>query len=183
MSTQNEKVRVLIDLDGVIRDFVKGLEIVYQREYPDHKIQEVISRDLDKYFPIGKQINDFIDTKFYQEILSNAPVYPGTIESLYKWEKFFKIVIVTSQPPKWRYPTYYWIGKHAVPTDEIHLSFEKYTIDGYALLDDFVDNLQAFASTGRLAVCFDQPWNKNWEGERVKGIDEFFQLVEKKLNT
>lgn len=179
---ENEKPRVLIDLDGVIRNFVKGVEDVYSREYPDHAPQKVVSRQLHKYFPIGEAIQDFIENKFAQEILLNAPPYPGSIEALRKWEDKFAIVIVTAQPPDFRYPTFSWIGNHAIPTDEVKIIYEKHTVDGIALLDDFPENLELFAKTNRLAVCLDQPWNQHdWNGERVKTVEEFFQLVNKGL--
>jgi 5'(3')-deoxyribonucleotidase len=180
---ENEKPRVLVDLDGVIRNFVKGVEDVYAREYPDHAPQKVASRELHKYFPIGEGINEFIG-KFGKEILLNSPPYPGSIETLIKWEEKFEIVIATAQPPEFRYPTFSWIGNHAIPTNEVKIIYEKQTVDGIALLDDFPENLELFAGTNRLAVCMDQPWNQHdWEGARVKTVEEFFQLVYDKLTT
>ena len=178
-----DKPRILIDLDGVIRDFIKGLKIVYLQKYPNHTVSEIVSRDLENYFPIGKKINDFIFSDYFEEISSESPPYPGSVETLKKWEEMFHIVIVTSQYPHWRYSTFNWIGKHCLPTNEIHISFEKYKIDGYALLDDFTENLEGFANTGRLAVCLDQPWNQEWYGARVQNIDKFFQLIQVNINS
>ena len=55
------KPRLLIDVDGVLRDFIGGLASIYQREYPDHKIKPVVSRDLHDNFPIGQEIYRFMD--------------------------------------------------------------------------------------------------------------------------
>lgn len=181
-NTKKDKPRVLIDLDGVIRDFIQGLKTVYSREYPDHEIEKIVSRDLEHYFPIGKKINDFIFYDYFEDISLESPPYPGTVETLRKWEAVFDIVIVTSQYPQWRYSTFVWIGQHRLPTNEIHISFEKQKIAGVALLDDFIENLEAFAATGRLAVCLDQPWNQEWQGLRVKSVEEFFQLVQLKIS-
>lgn len=183
MDSENRKTRVLLDLDGVIRDFVKSVKKVYKREYPDHAIKEVVSRELHNYFPIGERINEFIKDKFGEEILLNAPEYPGAIDGLRKWEDKFEIVIVTAQPDDWRYSTYSWIGNHYLPVNEVKIIYEKHTVDGFALLDDFPDNLELFAKTGRLAVCMDRPWNQDWKGERVKTVDEFFELVHKRIHS
>jgi 5'(3')-deoxyribonucleotidase len=182
MDTQ-VKPRVLIDLDGVIRDFIEGLKKVYLKRYPDHQISEIVSRDLEHFFPIGEKINDFIFSDFFDEISKESPPYPGSIETLNKWEEEFEIVIVTSQYPHWRYPTFSWIGRYCLPTNEVHISFEKHRINGYALLDDFTENLESFAKTGRLAVCLDQPWNQAWEGPRVKSVDEYFQLIRAQIDS
>lgn len=181
MDSENKKTRVLLDLDGVIRDFIKSVESVYKREYPDHVIKEVVSRELHNFFPIGEGINEFIKDKFGEEILLNAPAYPGAVDALRKWQDKFEIVIVTAQPDDWRYSTYSWIGNHRLPVNEVKITYAKHTVDGFALLDDFQENLELFTHTGRLAVCMDQPWNQEWKGERVNTVDEFFELVHERI--
>jgi len=129
--------------------------------------------------PIGKDIYKFMEQGFIDEIMQEALPYPGALEALQRWRSEFEIVIVTAQPDDIRGSTYIWIGKNNVPTSEVHISYFKSEIDGYALLDDFIDNLEEFSNTGRLAVCLDQPWNQNWAGPRVKSVDEFFLYIQK----
>ena len=172
-----EKIRVLIDLDGVLRNYVEGVIRVYRREYPQHRILPVTSRRLEDFFPIGEKIYPFIGKKFYREVLEEAPPYPGAIESMHARQRDFEMVLVTAQPPHWRYSTFIWIGKHRVPVNDILIRREKHKETGVALLDDFVENLEAFADTGRLAVCMDQPWNQEWPGPRAGTVDEFFDIV------
>lgn len=175
------KIRVLVDLDGVVRDFVTGLKRVYQNHFPGHAVQEITSRNLEAFFPIGEKIYPFMDETHAEEILTTAPPYPGALEALARWEKHFHIVVVTAQPPQGRAPTFLWLGKHRVATAEVHVRADKETVSGFALLDDFDDNLERFARTGRLAVCLDRPWNRNWKGPRVHSVEAFFRLVRKKL--
>ena len=179
-SRQN-KLRVLIDLDGVVRDFIGSLIRVYNQKYPDHAVSPITSRRLEDFFPIGEEIYKFMESGFIDEIMQEAQAYPGALEALNRWKNEFEIVIVTAQPDDIRGSTYIWIGKNNLPSSEIHISYFKSEIQGYALLDDFIDNLEEFSSTGRLAVCLDQPWNKNWKGPRVKTVDEFFLYLQKHL--
>jgi len=173
-----ERTRVLIDLDGVVRDFVGSLTKVYKYHYPDHEVLPIVSRRLEDFFPIGDRIYKFVKSEQIEKIMADAEAYPGALEALDKWKEKFEIVVVTSQPDFSRASTYLWIGRNDIPTNEVHVTYFKSEIDGYALLDDFIDNLVEFQSTGRLAVCFDQPWNQEWDGPRVKTVDEFFRLVE-----
>ncbi len=175
------KERVLLDLDGVIRDFVGSLIRVYNREYPDHQVQPVTSRELEKYFPIKEKIYPFMESGNIKEILEDAEPYPGALEALHHWRDEFEIVVVTSQTEVGRSPTLSWIGKNDIPTNEVHISHYKSEIDGIALLDDFQDNLEVFAATGRLAVCLDQPWNQQWNGPRVETVHQFFDYVQEFL--
>lgn len=181
MRLGKEKSRVIIDVDGVLRDFIASLVAVYLREYPDHKVSLIASRKLHECFPLGEKIYEFMDETFAWEILAEAPPYPGAIESLQNWRHEFDIVIASNQPPLGKAPTLVWLGTHHVPTNEIHLTAEKQLLSGAAILDDFVDNLEKFASTGRLAVCMDRPWNHNWRGPRVETVDDFFYLVSEYL--
>ncbi len=178
---RRKKPRVLIDLDGVVRDFVGSLIRVYKRVYPDHDILPVNSRRLENFFPVGQEIYQFMAPGYIEEIVENADAYPGAVEALQRWESEFDIVIVTAQPEFSRAGTFIWIGRHKVPTNEVHISYYKSEIEGFALLDDFVDNLEEFAATGRLAVCLDQPWNQQWKGPRVKSVQEFFERVQEVL--
>ncbi|RMI06998.1 MAG: hypothetical protein D6681_08050 [Calditrichaeota bacterium] len=172
-----EKPRVLIDVDGVLRDFVNSLIRVYRREYPGHEVRPITSRKLHEFFPAGETIYEFWSRRHVKEILEQAPAYPDAVEALHRWKDRFEIVIVTAQDDYGRGPTLVWLGQHDVPTGEIHITGEKHRIPGLALLDDFPANLEAFEKTGRLAVCLDQPWNQEWPGPRVKTVDEFFRYV------
>ena len=169
--------RVIIDIDGVLRDFIGSLIRIYQREYPGHKVKPVESRKLEDFFPIAEKIYPFMDGKFSDEILIEAPAFPGAIEALEKWQNEFEIVIATTQPLHGRAPTLIWLGKHQIPSNEIHITSEKQQLPGIAILDDFSENLEKFAATGRLAVCMDRPWNREWNGPRVETVDDFFCLV------
>lgn len=175
---RSKKTRVLIDLDGVVRDFVGSLIRVYNRVHPEHQVQLVNSRQLEDFFPIGPAIYRFMEPGFVEEIIQDARPYPGALEALKGWKNEYEIVVVTSQPDVIKASTYIWIGKHDLPTNEVHITYQKSEVAGLALLDDFTDNLQEFADSGRLAVCLDQPWNQQWQGLRVKTVDEFFQLIQ-----
>lgn len=142
--THTKKERVLIDVDGVLRDYVSSLNAVYLREFPDHTIKPVTDWALEHFYPIGKEIYQFMDGQFAREILENAPAYPGEIDALRQFENDFEIVIVTAQPPAHRYPTMVWLGKNDVPANEIHIEHEKQRVPGLALLDDFTVNLEKF---------------------------------------
>lgn len=179
---KNDKPRVLIDLDGVVRDFIGSLITVYKRTYPSHTILPVNSRRLEDFFPIKSEIYRFMESGYIEEIIENAPPYPGAIQAMQRWQNEFEIIVVSAQPELSKYSTYIWVGKHQIPTNEVHITYNKSEIDGIALLDDFVDNLVEFAATNRLAVCLDQPWNQKWKGERVKLVEDFFKIVYTQYN-
>ncbi|MEL6820343.1 MAG: hypothetical protein AAFP70_01180 [Calditrichota bacterium] len=176
-----DKKRLLIDVDGVLRDFVGSLEKVYLREYPEHKVDFVDSRKLEDFFPIGEKIYPFMDEHFADEILRDAPLIDGAAAAMMQWENTFDLYIATAQPPAGRYPTLHWLGVNRIACNGVHMTRDKHLLKGYALLDDFIHNLEKFSETGRLAVCLDQPWNQEWDGPRVKTVDEFFAYVAEQI--
>jgi 5'(3')-deoxyribonucleotidase len=169
--------KVLIDIDGVLRNYMGYVYELYKREYPEHTVKSVESWSMAEYFPIGEEIYEFIFELHAEEITAKAEPFEGAIESLRGHLNEFDIAIVSAQNEKGIYGTLEWLAKHKVPVREYHFCFEKENIDGDALLDDAPHNLEAFAGTGRLAVARKQPWNRGWEGPKVNSVEEFFKYV------
>ena len=169
--------KVLIDIDGVLRNYMGYVYRLYRREYPDHEIKPVQSWSMAEYFPIGEDIYDFIFNIHAEEITANAEPFEGAIESIRKHINEFDIAIVSAQNEKGIFGTLEWLAKHKVPVREYHFCFEKEKIPGDALLDDAPHNLEAFAATNRLAVARKQPWNQVWQGPKVDSVEDFFEYV------
>lgn len=173
------KTRVLIDVDGVLRNFDKSVRKCYKEIYPNHKLPDTTeSWSLHKTYPIGQDIYKFVWEDHPFDIFAKAEEYEGSIDSLINWSNRYEIVITTSQPLSSLHPTLIWLGEKMVPTNEIHIVSEKYLVDGKFLLDDAPHNLKSFSKHGKVAVCMDRPWNQEWGGLRVYSIEGFFKLME-----
>jgi 5'(3')-deoxyribonucleotidase len=175
------KKRVLIDLDGVIRDFIGGVSTVYSQYYPDHEVKPVKSRELHEFYPIGYDIYNFI-FEHHREWSEASGILPGAREAIQQYRDRYEIIIATSQEEWGIEDVYDWLDKHEVYYDDVVISFEKHLLDGIALLDDYEQNVEQFQKTGRLGVCFSQQWNQHWNnGFKVSSIEEFFELVKTKI--
>jgi len=173
--------KVLIDVDGVIRDYMGYVYQLYSKHFPDHKIESVKTWSMAEYFPIGEDIYDFVFNRHAEEITANAEPFLGAIESIRAHMDEFDIAIVSAQNEKGTHGTLAWMAKHKVPVREYHFTFEKDKIPGDILLDDAPHNLDAFLATGRPAVAIKQPWNDGWKGDKVDNVAGFFDYV-KRLN-
>ena len=76
---RQNKPRVLVDLDGVVRDFVSSLIKVYKRKHPEHEVLTVNSRKLEDFFPIGPGVYQFMEPGYIEEIIEEAQPYKGAI--------------------------------------------------------------------------------------------------------
>ena len=172
-------MKIGIDLDNVIRDFTGKVKQVYFREHPSHKLIREDIYNLVPWFPIGKDINDFVFNKHAREIYLNAPPYKGAINFLHYLRKSNHLTIVTSQPSDLTTElTEMWISKNALPYDKLLFTHDKSEYVGDYLLDDSVGNLERIAEVrNSIPVCFDHPWNQGWKGLRVYSYGEFLELI------
>lgn len=170
------KKRALLDLDGVIRDYTGAVTKVYLQYYPDHTVKKILSRNLEEYFPVRENIYSFIFDHF-PEITEEMQLYPGIQEVLQKEREQFEIVIVTSQEEWGVEATLSWIERKGLPVDDVIFTFNKESVSGYALLDDWEWNVEMFLQTGRRAYLLEQPWNQSWHGPKVKSVQQFFDRI------
>jgi 5'(3')-deoxyribonucleotidase len=89
------------------------------------------------------------------------------------------IHIISNRSIGWRsmINTAGWLCENEVPFDSVTLAADKTLIKTDIAIDDYIVNLQALRNAGTRAVCFDQPWNQGWSGERVSTWMQFYRLV------
>lgn len=172
---------VSIDVDGVLRDFTGKTEEVYKKHYTNHQVITRDVYDFSKWFPIGKKIYKFAFEDHVKEIMLEADAYPKASNFMrYLKNKGHKVIIVSSQPNEncEKY-TIKWLQKNNIKHDEIHFTSNKEDINFDVHLDDSTEKLQKIQASGKIAVCFDRSWNKDWDGHRVHSYEEFIELLSK----
>ncbi|MBI2004015.1 hypothetical protein HYS72_00970 [Candidatus Pacearchaeota archaeon] len=174
-------MKIGIDIDGVIRNWAGKLSEIYFRENPVHKQIRNDTYDVGCWFPIGKEIYKFGFEVHAEEIYTEAQVYPEAKEFLKKLHKDDELVFVTHQPNKnLEYLTIKWINKNELPHDCILFTKDKSKFKGDYLLDDYTKNLQRISMVrNSIPICFNQPWNQDWNGQRVNSYDKFLEIINK----
>jgi len=172
-------MRVGIDIDGVIRDFISSLEEVYDKYYlsfVEGWRKPVTKWELNEFFSIGKHIYDFaFDTYAHEIFYKYAKPYENAIEFLNKLHEKHSILLATSQNKKTLNATLKWLDFYDVPYDEFYCTFNGVkNINTPILLDDNIGNLLDFKN---ISICMDRPWNKEYNGFRISKYDEFFDYL------
>lgn len=163
-------VIVGVDVDGVLRDLVGGLTKTYVEYYPDHEVKPVTEWGLEKFFPIGEVIYDFLwgnEMSSYDCYAKSEP-YPGAVDFVRDLSrvKDVEVAIVTTQPYLLaKSMTFAWLEgysilPHAQSVIMLSGSLKRHNIGLDILIDDCTDNLRRCKDT--LPVCFDRPWNQDW---------------------
>ena len=88
--------------------------------------------------------------------------YPEAVESLWKLIKArHQVVIITTKPPWAIHDTFAWIAHHQIPTREVHIIEQKWTVDCDIYLDDGPHVLRGLVERrpDRIICRFVRPWN------------------------
>jgi 5'(3')-deoxyribonucleotidase len=174
-------LRIAIDIDGVLRDFVNQVNTVFDHFYPDGWRKPVTKYELPEFYSIGKEIYDMAFIKHAKSVYVLAPVYRGARRMLHDLQTDgHTIVIATSQPNRevLRH-TLAWLNLNEMPYDEFYCALglrSKANIKADILLDDYIKHLEEFPG---ISICYAQPWNTEWKREKVNTYQRFVELIRK----
>lgn len=70
-----------------------------------------------------------------------------------------------------------WLADHDLPYDTLTFSEDKASVPTDVFLDDAVHNYDALERAGRHPVLYDQPYNRDHPGRRVRSWEEFVRYV------
>ena len=191
-----DKLHIGIDVDGVLRDFCKGLLDVIKSEYPEYmkKDTEPLRHwDLEKNFNgTKKQLQEVYWNAHSHLIMGNSPEIPGAITEFKEMEDWaategHEISIITSQKPHARHLTLYWLSLHELNPGAV--SFEsgpdKWRVPIDFLLDDSPENYEHWVKGRGSDFGFylqDTTYNRHIKTKnRVYGVKHFQERVKKHL--
>lgn len=182
------RLRLGIDLDGVVADFNAGWMLRYNQEFGTN-----LTEDLVDHWDAAHDLTHFEDmADFWQwagasrvgpTMFRNLTTYPGALEALHKLAICHKIVILTMKPDWAAHDTYAWIADNRLPTREVHLIRKKWEVDCDIYLDDspFVVPQLVQQRPDSIVCRFVRPWNKPVAGATdVHDWEEFLSVVARK---
>lgn len=115
---------------------------------------------------IAKEIEEYLlDPAF----VIKMPVVSGSTSAMEQLHKNYHVVIVTNRPLGTENGTIDWLKKHFrfhEYVDTRKVGKDKLGLD--ILIDDNLDNVKMFASSGGRALLFSQPWNQKVEGRELE---------------
>jgi 5'(3')-deoxyribonucleotidase len=168
---------ISLDMDDVIVDWKQQVLDYWNEDRPDQRrtINQMTNWDI--VDDLGEHARFYIRAymrypNFYQDI---KPIH-GAIEGVRMLLKTHEVAIVTATP-KSAGMAYegklQWLRRYIpeFPLDNLVSMKRKEWAPGAVLIDDGMHNLEAFQKTGRTAMCFDRPWNREWTGLRLCGWD------------
>ena len=167
-------MRIGIDCDGVLRDFIPDLINSVKETHPEHadKILEPKSWDWEQWLPFwtDDETEDYVFKDNYLDFFGvECPPIKSAVED---WNKLrawaiknrHELILVSAQRPHCIEPTEHWLQRWGfVGFDEIHFEKNKHLVDVDMLIDDSPEKLKDFReksiNTG-IPICMKQSWNQ-----------------------
>jgi 5'(3')-deoxyribonucleotidase len=169
MEHHPERLRLGIDLDGVVADFNSGWMARYNREFGAslEPAQVVMWDGLQRltHFPTMDDFWAWAQTGS-ASIFRDLPVIDGALETLVELAREHRIVIVSSKFD-WAIPdTLAWLSEHRIPAREIHFVWDKTSVPCDIYLEDAPHNLDRLVSARpESLICrMVRPWNRPLPG-------------------
>ncbi len=156
-----------IDIDGVLCDFIGPLLKRHNREYgTNHSICEI-----DHFHKITE-----LGISFGLWDFQHVEVMPGAKEILEVLNQEHELYIVTARPTYTAHITHDWLYCHFpfLTEQQLIMCHNKQLINVDCMVDDGIHNLEGFP----YVVVYNQPWNKNASFWRANDWVDVYNLVE-----
>lgn len=176
-----------IDCDDVLRDIIKNMIDVYNKEYKDNKtISDLTEWGVDNIFPkiketTGSTASDYFFLTHSKEVFSDSKVISGAKDAIEKLRKFGKVIIVSYQKnDENRGRTLEWLSENNIEYDGLCFLKDKTLIHADYLIDDNDWNFNG--CNCKHGILINQPYNININLNELKNksncktIDRFPSL-------
>jgi hypothetical protein len=174
-------MKAILDIDNTIRDLVGRMIHVFKLELPNEIIEVKPTYDVSEWTSIGNKIYDFWFKKYVNEIYEKAsPIADAFTGVNILRSSGFKIILASSQPNNLtKSATTKWLADFGLYFDELHYTAEKHKIKGELFVDDYTENLIMYKKLikNSYVVAYDQPWNRDWDGLRIKNWYEIIDIA------
>ena len=187
-------MRIVLDCDGVLSDFVGAALPVAQKFMPELTREKITQFGIEEMLPKNKResyLRLVVERIWYPGLCSDMTVFPGARDfvDLLRAEE----VIIATAPYRdldgsivgpWVSQRERWIQNH-IGSVPVVFTDQKELLHGNVLVDDKWENCRYWALTGRTALLFDRPWNRQTKDSepriiRVRGYDEVLEYLKEK---
>lgn len=185
MTGPARRLRLGIDLDGVVADFNAGWIARYNAEFATSvTVEDVAFWNAPVALTHFRSMSEFWSWAATAgngcSIFRVLDPFPGAVEALRRLARSHAVVIITTKPSFAVHDTYEWIAEHRLPTTEVHIVDDKSVVDCDVYLDDADHAIEGLrnAHPSALVCRYVRPWNGGHPGVvDVRGWEEFERLV------
>jgi 5'(3')-deoxyribonucleotidase len=183
-----KRPRILLDVDGVLADFVSSyLELVYQETGNRHTHEQVTQFDMKRALGLTDIDAAHVAAQIQREGFCSAiEPLPGAVDAVRRLQAISDVYIITSpwnSCPTWTHEREKWLANHfAIPHAHVLHGSAKHLVVGDVLVDDRWDTCVKWRDEhpSKTVVMWESPWNRTceWSGWLTNDWDQLIRLVE-----
>ena len=184
-------MRIGIDCDGVLRDFIPDLINKIKETNPEHadKIGIPHSWDWEDWLPFWTEdeTEEYVFETHFEELFGPAanPIQ-SSIEDWPKVKEWAKengheLILVSAQRENCKEPTTQWLQRWGFVFDEMYYTHKKWSVDVDVLVDDSPAKLSAFKKksiNNGVPIVYRQTWNTKSQKSKIS-IDRLSDIIGK----
>ena len=172
-------MRLLIDMDGVVADFLSHWCEVFNERYNQKlKPSDIKTWRMHESIP-GATQEACEDLIWEPGFFFNLKPIPGAIKAIEQLhEQGHEIVFVTSCLAG-HADKHAWLKRYFSFPVRVTFTAEKYLVKGDVLIDDYMVNLQQWQAEwpDGMPICFAAHYNEQWQGLRAYDWDSVSMLI------
>lgn len=174
--------RVLVDVDGVLADFVTStLEELIEIGGPRMAYEDIKTWDMFSCIPHA--FHEGLLTAWRRPgFCAGLDLYPGVVEAIDSIRDVAEVVFVTApmpDAPHWMWERNWWLKRHFGATErDVVFAVSKHLVVGDVLVDDKTSNVVSWTKhhPQGLGVLWTQPYNRHDVGERLLHTDSWAEV-------
>lgn len=158
-----KKLRILVDLDGIVADFFKLLFREYERETGESvDVSQILSWDMAKFVQHPDTLNQIFSR---QGFFTRLDPIPGAVEAVKELHAGGHEVVIVSSPCTHHSAAekLEWCARHLPFLDQknVWIGHKKHHVRGDVLIDDGPHNISAYRAEhpGALLLGISYPYN------------------------
>lgn len=157
-------LRIGVDMDGVLSDFIAGWMALYARDFGRHlEVADVTSWDGMHELTHFRSMGEFWAWARGggESVFRHLPPMPGAMACMERLAVEHRVVILSSKSD-WAIPdSLAWLSEHRVPAREVHFLWRKSAVSCDVYLDDAPHHLRELRAARPDAVVCRRvhPWN------------------------
>lgn len=183
-----KKVKIGVDVDGVLRDMTSVLMDIFKNLHPKSVKSDIIDGWDFPNIDLPKQKKlDIMFKEYPKELFQTSPQIKNAHKEYLKLNKWAqannaKLVCATAQMPNLIHHTLIWLGENKFNFDEIYVSDNKHELDIDFLIDDSPQNFDKWVEAGKDPKHFilvDRDWNQHIKvSNRVTSLGDTIKVIE-----
>jgi len=175
------RLRLGIDLDGVVAEFNAGWMARYNRDFDAELDPRMVDRwdglaDLTHFDHMGAFWH-WARNGDGPSIFRDLPLVEGALAGLNELATAHDIVIITAKPRWAIHDTFAWIADNMIPTREVHITSHKWEVECNVYVEDSPHQLRQISARRPDALVFRyvRAWNAPMDG--VHDIADWSELI------